>query len=385
MTKFSPPAINNNNSKYKVEDILVLHELNKRPTFVNAPLETFSGHTHSTYSFESRNIFLDFVKVVSNLQENELIRENLPREILKHLTVVEMKVILKAISKPVSGTRDVVINRIETHASDEDISNNTDKSCFVLTELGLEVLEKYKNVLWIHKNKEDIFRYPFYYESKFDEYYFMNHWDLDPSNTIIDYYESKNSGIVARIYQIENNPEKSFLYGTKKLSEEINLQLEKCKEVGWFNTSAGLGEFQVMSLKTIFKSLNISDDNLEEILKYIYDFAIKDPSLVTFNNFNEIIIALLTNPGDELYRELLGNLYHSNREKFGHEHYQEDINNYHQKGFDEEEEEESLKDILDLITIDENRKLEMVFELIDVLDLEVIKKIKLKIDNRLAN
>ncbi|MGK7377603.1 SAP domain-containing protein [Planococcus sp. 1R117A] len=401
MTKFNPPAINNKNSIYKVEDILVLHELNKRPTFVNAPLETFSGHTHSIDSFKARNIFLDFLKVVSNLQENELIRENLPREILKHLTVVEMKVILKAISKPVKGTKDVLINRIETHASDEDISNHTDKSCFVLTELGLEVLEKYKNVLWIHKNKRDIFRYPLFYESKFDEYYFMNHWDLDPPNTIIDYYESENSGIVARIYQIENNPEKSFLYGIRKLTEEINLQLEKCKEVGWFNTSAGLGEFlslyaspvlgEPLSLKPIFKGLNISDENFEDILKYIYDFAIKDPSLVTFNNFHEIITALLTNPGHGLYRELLGNLYQSLREKFGHEHYQEDINNYHQKGFDdeekeeEEEEEESLMDILDLLIDDENRKLEMVFELIDILDLEVIKEIKVKIDNRLTN
>ncbi|ANU28301.1 SAP domain-containing protein [Planococcus versutus] len=139
MTKFSPPAIHNNNSIYKVEDILVLHELNKRPTYVNDPLETFSGHTHSIDSFKARDIFLDFVQVVSKLQENKLIRENLPREILKHLTVVEMKSILKAISKPVKGTRDVVINRIETHASDEDIRNNTDKRCFVLTELGLEV------------------------------------------------------------------------------------------------------------------------------------------------------------------------------------------------------------------------------------------------------
>lgn len=398
MTKFSPPAINNNNSIYKVEDILVLHELNKRPTFVNDPLETFSGHTHSIESFKARDIFLDFVQVVSNLQENELIRENLPREILKHLTVVEMKVILKAISQPVTGTRDVLINRIETHASDEDINNNTDKNCFVLTELGLEVLEKYKNVLWIHKNKRDIFRYPLFYESKFDEYYFMNHWDLDPPNTIIDYYESKNSGIVARIYQIENNPEKSFLYGLRKLTEEINLQLEKCKEVGWFNTSAGLGEFlslgtspelgEPLSTKTIFKGLNISDENFEDILKYIYDFALKDPSLVSFNNFHEIITALLTNPDHGLYRELLGNLYQSIREKFGHEHYQEDINNYHQKGFDDEEkeeEEESLMDILDFIIIDENRKLEMVFELIDDLDLEVIKEIKVKIDNRLTN
>ncbi|QDY46387.1 SAP domain-containing protein [Planococcus glaciei] len=97
-----------------------------------------------------------------SLQENELIRENLPREILKHLTVVEMKVILKEISKPVKGTKDVLINRIEAHASDEDISNHTDKSCFVLTELGLEMLEKHKNVLWIHKNKRDIFRYPLF-------------------------------------------------------------------------------------------------------------------------------------------------------------------------------------------------------------------------------
>lgn len=400
MTKFSPPAIHKNNSIYKVEDILVLHELNKRPTYVNDPLETFSGHTHSIDSFKARDIFLDFVQVVSKLQENKLIRENLPREILKHLTVVEMKNILKAISKPVKGTRDVLINRIETHASDEDMRNNTDKSCFVLTELGLEVLEKYKNVLWIHKNKRDIFRYPLYYESKFDEYYFMKHWDLDPPTTIIDYYESKNSGIVARIYQIENNPEKSFLYGLRKLAEEINLQLEKCKEVGWFNTSAGLGEFlslnaspelgEPLSSKKIFKGLTISDDNFEEILKYIYDFAIKDPSLVSFNNFHKIIIALLTNSGDELYRELLGNLYQSNREKFGHEGYQEDINNYHQKGFDDEEgeqeeEEENLMDILDLFITDENKKLEMVFELIDVLDLEVIKEMKVRIDNRLTN
>ncbi|HDI6403589.1 MULTISPECIES: hypothetical protein [Staphylococcus] len=66
---------------------------------------------------------------------------------------------------------------------------------------------------------------------------------------------------------------------------------------------------------------------------------------------------------------------------------QEDINNYHQKGFDDEEneEEESLMDILDLLTIDENRKLEMVFELIDDLDLEVINEMKVRIDNRLTH
>ncbi|WKA54520.1 hypothetical protein [Planococcus shixiaomingii] len=42
-------------------------------------------------------------------------------------------------------------------------------------------------------------------------------------------------------------------------------------------------------------------------------------------------------------------------------------------------------DILDLFIDDENRKLEMVFELIDILDLEVIKEMKVKIDNRLTN
>ena len=41
--------------------------------------------------------------------------------------------------------------------------------------------------------------------------------------------------------------------------------------------------------------------------------------------------------------------------------------------------------ILDLLTIDENRKLEMVFELIDDLDLEVINEMKVRIDNRLTH
>ena len=62
MVKFSPPAIKNDDSKYKVADILVLHELNKRPTFVNAPLQTFSGHTHSIERFKARYIFLDLAQ-----------------------------------------------------------------------------------------------------------------------------------------------------------------------------------------------------------------------------------------------------------------------------------------------------------------------------------
>ena len=396
--KFNPPTIKTNNSKYKVEDILVLHELNKRPTFVSSPLETFSGHKHSSEMFKSRDIFLDFVKVVANLQKNELIRKSQPQEVLNHLTIAEMKVILKAISKPISGTRDLLINRIKSHASEKDINDNTDKSCFVLTTLGLDILKKYKNVLWIHEHKKEIFRYPLFYKSNFDEYYFMEHWDLNPSNTIINYYESKNSGAVARIYQIENNPQKSFLYALRQLTEEVNLQIEKCKEVGWFNTSAGLGEFlalntspelgETLSFKAIFKSLNISDDNLDEILRYIYDFAITDSSLVTFDHFNDIMIALLTNSSDEQYRELLEDLSQSIRKKFGHKCYYENTNNYHERGFDDEEgevEEESLKDILDILAIDDNRKLEMVLELIDDLDLETIKKVEVKVNKRLMN
>src|SRR5699024_12109793 len=102
--------------------------------------------------FKSRDIFLDFVKVVANLQKNELIRKSQPQEVLNHLTIAEMKVILKAISKPISGTRDLLINRIKSHASEKDINDNTDKSCFVLTTLGLDILKKYKNVLWIHEH-----------------------------------------------------------------------------------------------------------------------------------------------------------------------------------------------------------------------------------------
>src|SRR5699024_10440013 len=120
MTKFNPPKIKCD-KKYTVGDVLVLYELSKRATFVNNPLKTFTGHTHS---FHDRNSVLDFAKVVSNIREKGLIRENTPRELLDKLILTDLRNILKNISKPTYGTKEEVISRINKFASDEDINKS---------------------------------------------------------------------------------------------------------------------------------------------------------------------------------------------------------------------------------------------------------------------
>lgn len=378
MTNFRPPEIKKNDSEYEVKDILVLNELNKRPTYVNDPLGTFSGHSHKSVA---DNNYIDFVEVITNLRQRKLIRESSPNEILNRLTNPELKVILKNINQRVSGTKEELVQRIATYANEEDISNNIDKSYFVITELGFKILDKYKNVVWIFENEEFIFYFSFHLSfkwKKFNEYYFMKHWNVDPAQVMIDYYKPKNSAVVARIYQLENNLEKFFYYAVKQLSEDINLTLEKSKQNEWFNIGLQISSFHLMEVESAYKDLKIRDGNLKDILNNIYIGSIKDHTLISFNTFKKLIILILNNES-QLYNQLLNDLSNSIRNRFVDEP-EDNVNFGH---YDENVcEEETILYILDQTTTDEKRKEEMILELIDELDLDVIKKIQAKIDDR---
>lgn len=376
MTKFNPPKIKSD-KKYTVGDVLVLHELSKRATFVNDPLKTFTGHTHS---FHDRNRVIDFAKVVSNIYEKGLIRENTPKELLDKLILPDLKNILKHISKPTYGTKKELITRINKFASDEDINRSTEKRYFVLTELGLEILDKYKNVIWIYKNKEHLFCYPIGHKSKFNEYYFMKHWDVDPGQTIIDYYEPKDSGIVSRVYIVQKDFEKGFYYWIKKLADEINFQLEKSETGEMLNRTAGAYEFGYVGYNyAVFDSLNISDDSLEEILEYIYNYSIEDPTKISYNDFSKLIKSLLIEEDMDLYFTLLTKAYTENVKRFNSENKYIIKHDYYVTVFDGKEiSDETPQERLNYINME---KEQTILEWIDDLDLEAIENIKRKIDD----
>ncbi|OTP50949.1 hypothetical protein A5884_000135 [Enterococcus sp. 7D2_DIV0200] len=374
MVEFNPPKILKADDEYYVGDILVLSMLNKRATYVNEPFKTFSGWSHS-YEAEQNNI--NFLKVISKLKIKNLIRENLPKEILNHLTVAELKDILKNIYRPLSGKKSELIERVEKNSTDADICRVIDKKCFILTELGLEVLEKYKNVIWISENKEFIFSWDTS-KLKFDEYYFMKHWDVNPSEIIIEHYESTESGIVARVYKIENNLEKAFHYGIRKLAEDINSQIERCKKSGNYNFKGCLAELQATRVVDIFKSLNISNDSLKSIIKYSYEFSIKDSTLISHNTFSEIVFSALHNEYEN-FSTLTTNVAIRISEKYGHELNAESTD--FREGADNEEED--LNYILDMISRDAEHKEKLILSLIDEIDFELLKKMKIIIDSRL--
>lgn len=315
MTNFRPPEIKKNDSEYEVGDILVLNELNKRPTYVNDPLRTFSDKSHKPVA---NNYYFDFIEVVTSLKQRNLIRESSPSEILDHLTSADLKVILKNIKQRISGTKRELLQRIQEYASDEDIVNNIDKGYFVLTELGFKVLNKYKNVIWIFENKEFIFKLSDLYifgPIKFNEYYFMKHWDVDASEVMIEYYKPYYSTVVARIYQLENNQDKFWYYAVKHLSEGINLKLENSKQGKWFNIELRISYFRIMVFESEYNEIKSRDETLKKVLEDIYIDSIKDHTLIPFDTYKKLIFLIL-NDESHLYNQLLNDLSNSIRNQF---------------------------------------------------------------------
>lgn len=380
MSDFNPPVIKKHGN-YKVEDVVVLYELNKRATYVDNPLKTFTGHHHR---FEDGHRFIKFTNVVSRLQENGLIRENYPKEVLEKLTIPELKVILKSIGEKTSGVKKLLIERVEQFANDEDISSNTDKRYFVLTELGCEVLNKYNNVIWIYLNREYIFTYPIGYRSKFDEYYFMKNWDKDPKQTLIDYYKTRDSGVVARVYNIINEPDKTFYYGIKKFTEELVVQMDRCKNRGFCHIEYGLGEFMIMPIRHIYNNLNITEDSLDEALRYIYNYSVTDASLINYSSYKELIISLLTNVDDSVGREIMQELGKKIRADYGFEQ-DYDISNESEVIDNSEYEEDSLMDMLNSFYDDREEIEEVVLNLIDELPFDFLDKLNSKVVNRIKS
>lgn len=390
MSGFNPPKIQRKDLKYSVKDILVLGMLNERPTFVDNPLRTFSGASHENTPGFYRN---DFIKIVSKLKTKEMIRESTPKEILSKLTAADLKTILKNINKPSSGVKRELIKRVEDYATAEDILSNTDKTYFVLTELGTEVLQKHKNVWWISENKDYIFKD--YTKIRFDEYYFINHLDEDPYEFLIDHYKSIDSGVVSRLYGLQENLEQAVYYGIKDFADSLNSVLEGYKKEGQFSLlkqSYLYISFMRNNVDKQIKQLNIKEDSLDQLLKYIYDFSITDHTIINYEIFKQLIdnrlnteYNLIENHNDnyQKFDELLLELIENIKQRFGHAKNNE--KEYFSSDFCtiEKTNEEKLEEILSILYDSEKMKVDLIMTLINELDMETLDKIKVEIDKRL--
>ncbi|GKS81003.1 hypothetical protein LPAF129_06880 [Ligilactobacillus pabuli] len=292
MRKFMPPELKSKDG-YTVQDIIVLNFLRDFPTQVKNPMRKITGGSHE---YEISVNFISYEEVLSKLLAKDLIRVSNPDEMMEHLTNTELREVLKKLSQKSSGAKSALIERIKNVSYDKEILKFDNKKFFVVTEKGMDILKKYRNVVWIHKHKKYIFVLLIDFESsphlKFDEYYFMNHLNENPSKTIIDYYESRDSGIVARTYMVNNDSKNAFYYGLRELGNNFDEYINSFKTSYSYNFQNFLNHLTIYDecLINLCRSLNLQKDNLEKIIDYIYEFSIKNKSLVSKNDFRRIII-----------------------------------------------------------------------------------------------
>lgn len=378
LSEFKPPAIKKNDD-YKVEDVIVLYELDKRATYVDDPLRTFTGHRHR---FRDGHRFIKFTNVVSHLRKKGLLRVSDANEIVEKLTVPELKDILKSIGEKTTGVKRLLVEKVKQFATDDDILNSTDKRYFVLTESGYEILNKYSNVIWIYRHRDYIFAYSIGHKSRFDEYYFMKKWNNDPAKTLIEFYKTRDSGIVARVYEIINKPEETFHYGIKKFTEDLVLQMNKCKNNQFTYIEHGLGEFTLMPIRDIFNNLNITDDSLGETLQYIYNYSVDDKSLLNYEDYKELIVSLLKNVDDNIGKNLMLNIAERIRSDYGYE--SDDVtNDVYQENSNSEYEEDNLMDMINSFYDDREELEAALLNLVDELPFDFLDKLNNKVVDRI--
>src|SRR5699024_124604 len=209
---------------------------------------------------------------------------------------------------------------------------------------------------------------------------FMKHWDVDPGQAIIDYYESKDSGIVSRVYIVQKDFEKAFYYWIKKLADDINFEIEKSETGEMLNSCAGAYEFVFVNNNyAVFDSLNISDDSLEEILEYIYKYSIEDQSKLSYKVFSELIKSLLIKEDMDLFFTLLTKAYTENAEKFNSENKYIVKRDFYVAVFDGKEiSDDTPQERLSYINMEKERA---ILKWIDDLDLNAVENIKRKVDD----
>lgn len=87
-----------------------------------------------------------------NLLGKGYLRWGTPKENLDILKVTDLKNILKFHQLPMTGRKQDLINRICDNLSEDEVSTFATDRCYKITESGSALLDKYKNVIWGHRN-----------------------------------------------------------------------------------------------------------------------------------------------------------------------------------------------------------------------------------------
>lgn len=139
---------------YNADDIYLLYNMIDKPVLKENVNKLI---TKGDFFLHLNTKEINIHSSISRLLRAGFIRENTPKEFLKYLTVSDIKQLLNRKDKL---TKDLLILEVESTISDEDIKKHSKYMTFyMVSDLGSEILEKYKNLILFFKKSNEIFGY----------------------------------------------------------------------------------------------------------------------------------------------------------------------------------------------------------------------------------
>lgn len=139
---------------YNFEDIYVLQNILNKPVLKANSKKLVTGGAFCLYL---RNKEINIAKSISKLLNAEFIRESTPKEFLKYFTVSELNQLL---NKKPGLTKSLLISEAKAILTDEEIKkHNKYMTFYIVSDLGNDILTKYKNLILFFEKSNDIFLY----------------------------------------------------------------------------------------------------------------------------------------------------------------------------------------------------------------------------------
>lgn len=288
MKDFRPPKLQRKNSETTVTEVLLLNKIYKKPVFVSNVNRKVTGGSMKNY-YELQGI--DAKAVLFQLRSKNWVRENTNSEALPYLSKSELEELVKSISQFKSSlNKDKLVQLILDYHLENKPNRLTINKFYEVTATGQTIIKKYKNLIWLNENKSNFLMA--FSQLKYDEAYFLEHPSIEPETVLIPYYQTRDSGITARLYDYFGDIEKSVNYTLKALAEAFNKDLQFFNSNyadmsafdGPFSNAAGILE----RLQTQLNALNVTSDSMDELLKYVYDNIIINKSALSYQIFLEL-------------------------------------------------------------------------------------------------
>lgn len=280
---------------YNADDIYLLYNMINKPVLKENVNKLI---TKGDFFLHLNTKEINIHSSISRLLRAGFIRENTPKEFLKYLTVSDIKQLLNRKEKL---TKDLLILEAESTISDEDIKKHSKYMTFyMVSDLGSEILEKYKNLILFFKKSNEIFGYG-EINGRFNTSYFFKNYTHNPLNEIFNYYKDKNPEIAGRVCYIKEDYDTGISYAIQSISKMVMTRIDEIVDRSYFFNNFDLRRifFDSWIVET-YSRMELNEDTLKDLIKQEYNQHFKYTDLLNYELFEKVQLTVMNNESEEL-------------------------------------------------------------------------------------